>query len=193
MATINNEADWDDDTAVIQTVIGVLSSVVSTGLDDTEQEKSTTRKKRTKFKYNDALQCVMRDYLGPYPIFNDKQFDVMFRVSRSRFQRLLDDFGNSNDEFYVNNNFHNKKNKQSSLECKLLLPLKTRAYGVAPHTFCDYFQMSIEFSREVCKKFDQTINNIYKHEYLWLPTKINLKTLTIYMRMCMVFKECLVL
>jgi hypothetical protein len=31
---------------------------------------------------------------------------------------------------------------KSSLATRLLLPLKSLAYGVPPHTFIDYFQMS---------------------------------------------------
>jgi hypothetical protein len=37
---------------------------------------------------------------------------------------------------------------RSSLAAHFLLPLKTLAYGVPPHTFIDYFQMSRQYARE---------------------------------------------
>ena len=92
-----------------------------------------------------AVLCE-RDYLGPYPLFQDKQFNVMFRLSRTRFERILNDIGRSSDPFFVGSL------KQCSLESKILLALKTRAYGVAPHCFTDYFQMSAETARVCCIK-----------------------------------------
>lgn len=64
---------------------------------------------------------------------------------------------------------------QSSLEAKLLLPLKTLAYGVPAHTFIDYFQMSKEFARSCCIEFDKAIRRCYEHMYLKLPTALDLK------------------
>jgi hypothetical protein len=38
--------------------------------------------------------------LGPDPLFG-KEFDMMFRISRQRFQKLLEDVGNSGVKFYL--------------------------------------------------------------------------------------------
>jgi hypothetical protein len=41
----------------------------------------------------------------------------------------------------------------ASLDAKILLPLKTLAYGVAPHCFGDFFQVSKPMARECYKQF----------------------------------------
>ena len=62
----------------------------------------------------------------------------------------------------------------SSTEAKLLLPLKCLAFGVPPHTFQDYFQMSRILARECCIQYDVAIDLLYKEEYLRVPTKEDL-------------------
>jgi hypothetical protein len=57
-----------------------------------------------------------------------------------------------------------------------LLPLKSLAYGVPPHTFIDYFQMSPQYARECCKEFDKAMKRIYM-EFLRVPTATDLKNI----------------
>ena len=64
------------------------------------------RSKRRRFRHAEALHCIQRDCTGipgdlSTPIFAGREFDTMFRISRSRFQRLLEDVGNFNDPFYL--------------------------------------------------------------------------------------------
>jgi hypothetical protein len=61
--------------------------------------RTLSRKKKKEFDHQGALECLQRDYLGPQPLFNDRQFDVMFRISRSRFQRLMDDVATTGNPF----------------------------------------------------------------------------------------------
>ncbi|KAG7366472.1 plant transposon protein [Nitzschia inconspicua] len=86
------------------------------------------------------------------------------------------DIGASEIRFY-----QKKKNldvdEQASLEAKILLPIKTLAYGVPPHTFIDYFQMSPEYARECCRQFDIAVKIIYAQEYLRLPTSDDLRSI----------------
>jgi hypothetical protein len=65
----------------------------------------------------------------------------------------------------------------ASIEAKLLLPLKTYAYGVAPKCFCDYFQMSFPFAATVCKEFDEIMVSLYAKEYLRTPTPNDIKSI----------------
>jgi hypothetical protein len=67
--------------------------------------------------------------------------------------------------------------RKSSHAARLLLPLKTLAYGVPPHTFIEYFQMSPQYARECCKEFDNTMRRIYMNKFLRLPTARDLRTL----------------
>ena len=62
----------------------------------------------------------------------------------------------------------------TSLYAKLLLPMKTLCYGVAAHTFQDYFPMSTTNARVACNKFDIIIAKIYMSKYMRLPTKADL-------------------
>ena len=67
--------------------------------------------------------------------------------------------------------------QQASLEAKVVLPLKSLAYGVPPHCFIDYFQMSPQMARECMIQFDKVILQLYKGEYLRLPTAEDLKAI----------------
>jgi hypothetical protein len=58
---------------------------------------------------------------------------------------------------------------KSSLAARLLLPLKSLAYGVPPHTVIDYLQMSPQYVRDCCKEFDKAVRSIYIKEFLRLP------------------------
>ena len=67
--------------------------------------------------------------------------------------------------------------KGACLEAKVLLPLKTFAYGVATHTFTDYFQVSPELAAKCCDEFAATIatKQIKGEEYLRIPDATDLK------------------
>ena len=119
----------------------------------------------------------MKDYLGPGPLFDGREFDVSFRISRRRFQRLLEDFGNSGIDFYSGNP-DCFGYKGASLEARLLLPLKCMAYGVPPHCFRDYFSMSKTLARDCCKNFHDGLIQLYLEEYLRAPTQADLRGIT---------------
>jgi hypothetical protein len=109
------------------------------------------------------------------PLFG-AEFKLMFRLSKTRFQLLMEDVMARNLP-----HFQTKKNipptQQASLEAKLLLPLKCLAYGVPPHAFIDYFQMSRPYARVCCIEFDKAIKLIYMKEWLRLPTATDLKSI----------------
>jgi hypothetical protein len=66
-------------------------------------------------------------------------------------------------------------NDVASLQTRLLLPLKTYAYGVASHAFIDYFSCSMPFANKCCSEFDSMIVGLYQEEYLRKPTKEDVK------------------
>eukprot|EP00934_Nitzschia_sp_Nitz4_P004440 Nitzschia sp. Nitz4//scaffold172_size47551//47158//47525//NITZ4_007150-RA/size47551-snap-gene-0.70-mRNA-1//-1//CDS//3329538777//4430//frame0 len=78
---------------------------------------------------------------------HSRMFKSFFRVSRSRMEMMLQDFASSDNLFFKcctrsTSGAANNKLGRSCLEARLLLPLKTLAFGVAHHTFIDTFQMS---------------------------------------------------
>ena len=116
------------------------------------------------FRHNEALYCICRDYFGiegdlTTPIFADRSFEAMFRLSRSRVQRIFEDVMNAGHPFYTCQ-FDATGKKGASLEAKILLLLKTFAYGVAPHAFSDYFQMSKPFAAKCCEEYAAAIHSL---------------------------------
>ena len=157
-----------------------LSAVAASLVDEEDTDlpkfdrRRLPRKKRKRHKHAQALACTMRDYLGPEPLFEDKAFDAMFRVSRSGFRRLMEDVGNSGNAFFLAK-FDANGRPLASMEARLLLALKTLSYGVAHHTFRDYFQMSVNLARTSCSEFDKVVKRLYQKEHLRLPTPSDLK------------------
>lgn len=135
------------------------------------------RPERIAMNHPRALTCSLEDYTGPRPTFRGREFETMFRISRSRFQRLLEDIMAADIPFFKNLPRDAHGRIGSSLQCRLLLPLKTMAYGVPPHTFRDYFQMSETHARESCLQFDMAIKQIYAAEYLRIPDENDLKSI----------------
>ena len=97
--------------------------------------RTLPRRARQQFKHGEALACIIRDYLGPSFLIG-KEFDMMFRISRTQFQKLMENVGNSGVKFYLEKTDAFNR-KVSSIEARLLLPLKSLAEGVAPQCFCD--------------------------------------------------------
>ena len=163
--------------------MAIVAFLVNTKEDSKDNDntcwRNKPRKQKRKFRHKEALKCICRDYLGiagdPLtPLFVGVEFKRMFRISRPRFQRMMEDIAALGDSFYTSR-YDAVKSDVASFEAKLLLPLKCLAYGVPPHCFQDYFQMSMTLCKKCCWKFDETIKSLYEKEYLRLPTKADLK------------------
>ena len=142
------------------------------------------RNPKRKFRHDhEALHCINRDYMGipgdlSTPIFAGSEFATMFRISRPRFQRLLEDFASSGDPFFTPPFVDAAGEEGASLEARPLLPLKSISFGVPPKTFSDYFQMSKTLSKDCYNNFLAKTTEIYKNEYLRLPTQADVKAVT---------------
>jgi hypothetical protein len=122
----------------------------------------------------------MRDHLGPNPLYG-KEFPLYFRLSRTRVQLILEDLGRLSETshpFFRSFRVDKFGRMGASVEAKVLLPLKSLAYGVAPHCFADYFQVSQPMARECVKQFIRVIPYLYSQEFLRLPTPTDLKNVT---------------
>jgi hypothetical protein len=122
------------------------------------------RNKKTRYDFEGAKYCINRDYLGPQPKFRCNAFRRMFRVTRTRFEKIAQGLCNTNT-------FHTSEpdavgQQPASVEAKILIALKSLAYGCPPHAFRDYFQMSetlanrffieCEKIRDVCRRKSTT-------------------------------------
>jgi hypothetical protein len=119
--------------------------------------------------------------LGHNPLYG-KEFPLYFRLSRTRVQMILEDLGRLSETshpFVQSFRVDTFGRMGASVEAKVLLPLKSLAYGVAPHCLADYFQVSQPMARECVKHFIKVIPYLYSQEYLRsLPTAVDLKCIT---------------
>ena len=155
--------------AQIQNNLAMAAALVADDESVAVDHRTLPRKARTKCDAAGALACIKRDHTGPQPLFEGREFETMFRVSRRRFEALLQDVGNSGDSFFLTTQDTHKR-PAASLEARLLLPLKTLACGVPPHCFRDHFSMSQNLARDCCFEFDRTMKELCEVEYLRLPT-----------------------
>jgi hypothetical protein len=86
-----------------------------------------------------ARAAVEQDYWGPSPIFNDKQFERFFRISKPVAQFILEECCKVNDFF--KDSYDATKRRSICVKVKLMMGLKCLAFGVSPTCFQDYFQM----------------------------------------------------
>ena len=59
------------------------------------------RSAKVKYDHERAAYCIHSDYLGSVPRFDGKEFQSMFRLSRTRFQRLMEDVGALQHPFHT--------------------------------------------------------------------------------------------
>lgn len=180
MATVDEDTSSDEEVDIlvqftVDSVAAVVARTRENQVKTVEEWRHLPRSKRTEYDYTRALQCVQEDYLGPVPRFDWKEFITMFRVSRERFQVFMEDF--AEDPFYKPS-FDAYGRPSASLEVKLLHPLKTLAFGVGHHCFRDYFQLSRTMARQCVLNFCRKIKELYRNEFLRLPTAVDLKSIT---------------
>lgn len=160
---------------VVAMMMGTADNCNGSFLPPKPDHRLLPRSRRKEYRHGEALHCINRDFLGTNPLYG-AEFIWYFRISRSRFQRLMEDVGNSGDAFYLK--IYDARGKPGmSMEARLLLPLKTLAYGVAAHCFCPYFQASFTQARACMGNFYRIIQQLYEEEYFRTPTTADLKSL----------------
>ena len=112
------------------------------------------------------------------PIFKDRSFEMMFHLSKSCVQRIIEDVMSTTvrdiHRFYARSMDATGK-MGASYEAKILLPLKTFAYGIPPHTFIDYFQMSKGLAARCCDVFALSMKLLNDEIYRRIPDALDLK------------------
>jgi hypothetical protein len=99
-------------------------------------------RKRPRIKYNRkrAKDAIAHDYLGPTPLFDDRQFMRMFRVSKQVYHALKaiamqHPFLGCGDVDQIGR-------ETIGMNAKLLIALKHMGYGVSFNCFRDFSQMA---------------------------------------------------
>jgi hypothetical protein len=95
------------------------------------------------------------------PTFLDRDFERMFRISKSVMQELRDFLGNE-DDFFTEKLCRVTGKKTICPDVKIMMALKILAYGTTPHAFLDYFQMGESTARQCLIRFANAISNCDK-------------------------------
>ena len=113
------------------------------------------RKKRcckTRHDHERAWMCIQQDYLGPEPIFVDKQFEEVFRLTKSSVERVIQSCVR-----YEPGTFDPGPDATGKppirVEVKVLAVLKCIAFGCSGVAFRDYHQMGRNTTTECIKAF----------------------------------------
>jgi hypothetical protein len=128
----------------------------------------STRKKRrvSRYDHERARAAVYADYLSPNSVFNDRQFERMFRISKTIMQQLIAVCAAA-DPFFTEQTDTTGRYKICPF-AKILMALKVVAFGCSPMAFVDYFQMSDSTGRSSLLKFckivsnDESLNSVFR-------------------------------
>ena len=158
----DDDEEEKDDEELMATGLAALSAI---------RYDERPRKKRCKSRWNweRAKRCVEEDYTGPSPIFNDRQFERVFRITKARADTLLSICANA-DPFFTQKRDVVTRKEGICLNVKLLMALKLLAYGCSPSAFQDYFQMGESTANKCLRVFtdiissNYTLNNDYMHQ-----------------------------
>ena len=158
---LTDSDDEDEDNVSVLLEVGLILLQSKRPLllpdDDSSSDDGGSRKRRfIGYDWERARHSVSTDYMGPMPTFNDRQFERVFRVTRSIAQTCLSVVAEM-DPF-----FHQKKNCLGKLgicpNVKILTALKLLAYGVSASAFQDYFQMGLSTAQECMVRFAKCVS-----------------------------------
>jgi len=82
--------------------------------------------------------AVWRDYLCLYPLFDDKQFQHIFRVSKAIYETIRSAVQSHSP--FSTNEFDCCGKESIGLDVKVLMALNINAYSVTANAFHNYFQ-----------------------------------------------------
>ncbi len=129
-----------------------------TGTHNQEDEGGRRRKRRrsSRFRHERAAQAIHEDYFAPTPVFNDRQVERIFRVSKLIVQELFDTCARADPFFTVQRDVSARFNIGPLV--KVIMALKLIAYDCSASAFQDNFQMSITTARLCLLKFCRIIS-----------------------------------
>lgn len=137
-------------------------------------------KKRQMIQYDRqrALQNVMADWMGPVPIFPDKQFERTFRLRRSFVDPMLNNLAHHDSFWTITVNAAGRESISPLV--KFLTAQKLICYGVSFSAFRDYYQMGESTARLCMSKLCRGIVecDAISEFYLRYPSKHDARRIT---------------
>jgi hypothetical protein len=104
-------------------------------LDRTPQE-GPKRRRPFCYLHDRARACVEQDYFCINPVFNDKQFERIFRITKSMAQNILNVCAHT-EPFFTDDVADATNRLNIGPMVKVLMALKMLAYGCSPTAFQD--------------------------------------------------------
>jgi hypothetical protein len=153
----------EEDEEIIDVNLVELSAIVANSLKSVKrrllQEEVLEPRKRAyiKWDYERAQIAIEADYWGPSPRFRDRQFERIFRISKTAAERVLQLAGEGDTFFRQQTDGLGRKG--ICPVAKLLMGLKCLAYGTSASAFVDYFQMGESTGRLCVKRLVAVITN----------------------------------
>lgn len=133
--------------------------------DGYDEDGPPKKKKYIRYDRERAYGCVMDDYLGPTPTFDDRQFERFFRITRQIFEWLVTELAAYDRFWTVLYDCTHRRSNMPVVKC--LAALKLVCYGISFSAFQDYFQMGESTARQCVQKLmhalveDENIQSIY--------------------------------
>ena len=72
---------------------------LDTGTDDEQEGGRRKRRRSSRFRHERSERAIHEDDFAPTPVFNDRQFERIFRVSKSIVQQMFDTCARTNPFF----------------------------------------------------------------------------------------------
>ncbi len=142
-----------------------ISREQSEGCGDNE-ERRRKKPRLSSYSYERARLAIENDYFSPRPLFYDRQFERIFRLTKSIVELLLIQICEKADPFFTNIQDVTGRYNISPV-AKVLVAIKQLAYGCSPSASFDYIQMSENSARQSMIKFciivtsDDKLKSIY--------------------------------
>ena len=165
--------------AVVEEVYGEFYDSQNKRKSSDEEININKKKRRTKHDHDRAWQCIQQDHLGPQPTFTDKQFEEVFRLTKSKVERLIQVCCRHKPKTFCPGPDATGK-PGIRPEVKVLGVLKCAAFGCSGVAFRDYHQMARNTTSECLKDFFYSItaDEDLNATYLRAPTRADAKRMS---------------
>jgi hypothetical protein len=107
------------------------------GCNPQDGEGAPKRCCQSHYQHDRATQAVEQDYFCLTPVFDDKQFEHLYRITKTMAQQLLNVCALTDPFFTAQTDVCKRFNIGPMV--KVLMFLKTIGYGCSPSAFLNYF------------------------------------------------------
>lgn len=134
-----------DNTIISEAVADACRGLFSKKRRASDEGGAPSKRRYVRWDRERAHRCVLDDYMGPMPRFADRQFERIFRITRSHAEYILQRLATA-DSFW-RPSVDAIGNMANAPVVKLLAALKLLCYGVSFSAFQAYFQMGESTAR----------------------------------------------